>query len=391
MPTGNKKIIKGNVYFLGDQQSGKTSIIALLLNLPFISDYIGTIGMDCVYLPLGSSDKNTEEQIAIWDSSGMEARRDFIEKMIKALSKRNPMDIAIITIAANQSHRNKMNQLKYWKSLVNPGAKLIVLETKNDLQGNYLPLPIDSNANGENQVIYFSTSAKDKRNIDAVSKEIIKTIQEKRLADQEKRHAEDTLKLQQNIDASFQPKPSLFSNLCCCLPFFSTPTNHNTKHSPPASISHSLNNIKDLTATQLKSVLLQMREKLKTGALNNIDEPYEVSILGTHYYNYPDSKGIKHRINVPKNVFEAFMTIQMSLKILESEDNLILAKTNLIKIMSNFDNASQSFSLTRSNSTKQFYAQLPGFLNDAIAQSKVVARSDEVNPTAANILPIAIK
>lgn len=374
MPHGNKSIIKGNVVFLGDQQSGKTSLINQILKLPFTTDYACTVGMEYRYLPLDSSEQNTKQQIAIWDSTGMLRHRRIVEGTMNALSKRSLIDIVIIAIAANQSYQDKIDQFEYWRKFVPPSAKLIVLETKNDKQGNYLPYNIDSIKNGANKISYFSTSAKTKSNIDAVSNEIIKAIQEKRLE-------QESSKIKQNNIT--QSRSSQFSSLCCCLPFFSPQTNFTTNE--PI-----LKNVNNLNATQLKSVLLKLREKLKTGALNNIDKPYEVSIFCNQYYNYQDTNGIKRRINVPKNVFDALMSIQISLQLLNDENNIMTAKQNLNNMMINFENAVQSFSLTRSNSTKHFYAQLPEFLNTTITQSTAITESKPINSTTASTKPIAV-
>lgn len=387
MPKGKKSIIKGNVVFLGDQKSGKTSIIRHLLNQPFTEDYDFTVGMDFKYLAINSSDQNSEEQIAIWDSTGMVGYHPIVEGMMKALSKRNPIDIVIITIAANQPYKDKIKQYEYWKKFADPCSQIIVLETKNDLQGSYIPFHIDAFKKQKNQLAYFSTSAKNKSKIDAVSNEIIKTIRDKSLA-------QKTLKLTQNVDAITKHQPSLFSSLFCCLPFFSSQKKQNFDQSIQASKADNMsssNNINDFNAEQLKVILLKLREKLKTGALDNIFNPYEVSLFCNNYYNYQDDNGIKHRINVPKNVFDALMTIQASLQMLKEENQVTSVKHNIYKIMGNFYNASQSFSLTRSDSTRHFYSQIPVFLNEAITQSTVAEKNNGVNLATTNTQYIAAK
>jgi Ras-related protein Rab-6A len=94
---------KYKVVFLGDQGTGKTSIIKAFIYNSFDANYQATIGIDFLSKTLSLEDRTVRLQI--WDSAGQERFRSLIPSYIRDSSVAVVVyDIANRTTFANVSH-----------------------------------------------------------------------------------------------------------------------------------------------------------------------------------------------------------------------------------------------------------------------------------------------
>lgn len=166
--------IKLKLIVLGDEFSGKSSILHRYKNNEFILNKSSTIGVDFVTSTIIHN--NNEYTLHIWDTSGQEKFNSIITSYYR--------NIAVAIIVFDLSNVQSFNNIKKWFNNIDYYCNKDVLiklvgnkcdETKNVKQRDINLLCRDYN------IDYFEVSAKNNINIDALFKNIVLDIDTKLL------------------------------------------------------------------------------------------------------------------------------------------------------------------------------------------------------------------
>jgi Ras-related protein Rab-6A len=158
---------KHKVVFLGDQGTGKTSIIKAFMYNTFDANYQATIGIDFLSKTLSLDDRTVRLQI--WDSAGQERFRSLIPSYIR--------DSSVAVVVYDIASRASFASVSHWIGDVRAergGDVLIALVgNKTDLAEKRQVSAEDGEAKArEEGVLFVETSAKGGYNIKALFRKI---------------------------------------------------------------------------------------------------------------------------------------------------------------------------------------------------------------------------
>jgi len=166
------KKIKLKLIVLGDQFSGKSSILRRYKDNKFILNNSATIGVD--FISSSINHNNNEYTLHIWDTSGQEKFNSIITSYYR--------NIAVAIIVFDLTNLKSFYNLKKWLNNIEYYCNKDVLiklignkcdETKSVSQSDINLLCIDYN------IDYFEVSAKKNINIDNLFKNIVTDIDSK--------------------------------------------------------------------------------------------------------------------------------------------------------------------------------------------------------------------
>jgi len=164
--------IKLKLIVLGDEFSGKSSILLRYKNKEFILNNSSTIGVDFVTSTINHN--NNEYTLHIWDTSGQEKFNSIITSYYR--------NIAVAIIVFDLSNIESFNNIKKWFNNIDYYCNK---DVTIKLIGNKCDQTINVNQHDINllcrdyKVNYFEVSAKDNINIDSVFENIIEDIDTK--------------------------------------------------------------------------------------------------------------------------------------------------------------------------------------------------------------------
>jgi small GTP-binding protein len=164
--------IKLKLIVLGDEFSGKSSILHRYKNKDFILNNSSTIGVDFVTSIINHN--NNEYTLHIWDTSGQEKFDSIIVSYYR--------NIAVAIIVFDLSNIESFNNIKKWFTNIdyycNKDITIKLIGNKCDQSINVNQHDINLLCRDYN-VDYFEVSAKDNINIDSVFENIVEDIDNK--------------------------------------------------------------------------------------------------------------------------------------------------------------------------------------------------------------------
>jgi small GTP-binding protein len=164
--------IKLKLIVLGDEFSGKSSLLHRYKNKEFILNNSSTIGVDFVTSTINHN--NNEYTLHIWDTSGQEKFNSIIISYYR--------NIAVAIIVFDLSNIESFNNIKKWFNNIeyycNKDVTIKLIGNKCDQMINVNQRDINILCRDYN-VDYFEVSAKDNININSVFDNIVEDIDNK--------------------------------------------------------------------------------------------------------------------------------------------------------------------------------------------------------------------
>ena len=164
--------IKIKLIVLGDEFSGKSSILHRYKNKEFILNNSSTIGVDFVTSTINHN--NNEYTLHIWDTSGQEKFNSIIISYYR--------NIAVAIIVFDLSNIQSFNNIKKWFNNIdyycNKDITIKLIGNKCDQNINVNQRDINLLCRDYN-IDYFEVSAKDNINIDSLFDNIVEDIDNK--------------------------------------------------------------------------------------------------------------------------------------------------------------------------------------------------------------------
>lgn len=158
------------VIVVGDQNSGKTSLIQKALNPENKTDeYVPTLGFEHFNLIVKQNGKKIK--MTIWDTCGQEVYRAIVSSFYRGA------DVALLIFSL--ANKNSFENLKKWlydlRENLNPGTPIMLIGTKLDLVKEVDNDEINSFLESNNLTnLYFTTTKNDSCNL--VFKEAAKQL-----------------------------------------------------------------------------------------------------------------------------------------------------------------------------------------------------------------------
>ena len=166
------KKIKLKLIVLGDQFSGKSSILRRYKNNDFILNNYSTIGVDFIISDVNHN--NNEYKLHIWDTSGQEKFNSIITSYYR--------NIAVAILVFDLTNLKSFYNLKKWLTNIeyycNKDVTIKLLGNKCDQIKSVSQRDINLLCKDYN-IDYFEVSAKDNINIDSVFNNIVEDIDNK--------------------------------------------------------------------------------------------------------------------------------------------------------------------------------------------------------------------
>ena len=149
-------VTRHKVIFIGDANTGKTSIINRIIDNPFNDTYEVSIGIDCMSKNIRFRGQNIK--IQIWDSAGQEKYKGLIPSYVRNSS--------IVFIVYDISRRTSFENVQNWISFVKNIEKttMILCGNKTDLNREVETKEGEEVAEREG-IKFFECSAKTNENI----------------------------------------------------------------------------------------------------------------------------------------------------------------------------------------------------------------------------------
>lgn len=162
---------KYKVVFLGDQGTGKTSIIKSFMFGSFDHNYAATIGIDFLSKTLYLDDRTVRLQI--WDSAGQERFRSLIPSYIR--------DSSVAVVVYDVTNRTSFSNVSRWVEDVRTergtDVVIMVVGNKTDLADRrQVSTEEGERLAREEGVLFIETSAKANYNIKALFKQLATTL-----------------------------------------------------------------------------------------------------------------------------------------------------------------------------------------------------------------------
>lgn len=160
-------LAKFKVVFLGDQSTGKTSILTRFMYDKFDSSYAATIGIDFLSKTLYLEDRTVRLQL--WDTAGQERFRSLIPSYIR--------DSSVAVIVYDISNRQSFQNVSRWVDEVRAerGSDVIIalVGNKSDLVDQRQVSIEEGDAKArELKVLFIETSAKAGFNVKSLMRRI---------------------------------------------------------------------------------------------------------------------------------------------------------------------------------------------------------------------------
>ena len=144
------------VIVIGNSSVGKSSLVDRATKNRFIEDYTATIGFD--YFSFYIKYDNKIIKLQIWDTCGQE----IYQSLITNFYRNSSLALMVYAIDDRMSFENLDNWLKELKRESNPGAKIILIGNKVDLESDRVVSKEEAEkfAKDYNFSQFFETSAK---------------------------------------------------------------------------------------------------------------------------------------------------------------------------------------------------------------------------------------
>ena len=174
---------------LGNTGVGKTSIIQRFVNDEFNPDQLSTLGVSLTFRVLTINNKNIK--LKLIDTGGQEKYR--------SMSKSYFRHVDVVLFVFDLNLENSFESIQYWIDLFNEsddGNKIILkylIGNKSDLEQNVDQGLIDELVK-KNKLLYMSTSAKTKSQIDEMFEYIAGELYEHALKNKKKKKGKNTQK-----------------------------------------------------------------------------------------------------------------------------------------------------------------------------------------------------
>ena len=174
---------------LGNTGVGKTSIIQRFVNDEFNPDQLTTLGVSLTFRVLNINNKNIK--LKLIDTGGQEKYR--------AMSKNYFRHADVVLFVFDLNLENSFESIQYWIDLFNEsddGNKIILkylIGNKSDLEQNVDQGLIDELVK-KNKLLYMSTSAKTKSQIDEMFEYIAGELYEHALKNEKNKKGKNTQK-----------------------------------------------------------------------------------------------------------------------------------------------------------------------------------------------------
>ena len=147
--------IRHKIFFIGDNNVGKTNIISRILNIEYYQEF--TIGVDFVSKKIRYRGKNIELQI--WDANGSERTKGLLSSYIRNSS----IVFVVYDISSKYSFDHVPSWIKFIKSFNNP--IIILCGNKNDLNFREVEKKEGEEYAKKEGVLFFEVSAETDENI----------------------------------------------------------------------------------------------------------------------------------------------------------------------------------------------------------------------------------
>ena len=162
---------KHKVVFLGDQATGKTSIIKAFMYNTYDSNYQATIGIDFLSKTLSLEDRTVRLQI--WDSAGQERFRSLIPSYIR--------DSSVAVVVYDLTNRASFSNVSHWIEDVRAergnDVLIALVGNKTDLADKRQVSTEDGEAKArEEGILFIETSAKAGFNIKALFRKLATSL-----------------------------------------------------------------------------------------------------------------------------------------------------------------------------------------------------------------------
>ena len=162
---------KHKVVFLGDQATGKTSIIKAFMYNTYDSNYQATIGIDFLSKTLSLEDRTVRLQI--WDSAGQERFRSLIPSYIR--------DSSVAVVVYDLTNRASFSNVSHWIEDVRAergnDVLIALVGNKTDLADKRQVSTEDGEAKArEDGILFIETSAKAGFNIKALFRKLATSL-----------------------------------------------------------------------------------------------------------------------------------------------------------------------------------------------------------------------
>ena len=149
-------VTRHKVIFIGDANTGKTSIINRIIDNPFNETYEVSIGIDFMSKNIRFRGQNIK--IQIWDSAGQEKYKGLIPSYVRNSS--------IVFVVYDVSNRSSFENIPNWISFVKNIEKTIMILCANKIDLEREVETKDGEELAKNEgLIYFECSAKTNENI----------------------------------------------------------------------------------------------------------------------------------------------------------------------------------------------------------------------------------
>jgi Ras-related protein Rab-6A len=162
---------KHKVVFLGDQATGKTSIIKAFMYNTYDSNYQATIGIDFLSKTLSLEDRTVRLQI--WDSAGQERFRSLIPSYIR--------DSSVAVVVYDLTNRASFSNVSHWIEDVRAergnDVLIALVGNKTDLADKRQVSTEDGETKArEEGILFIETSAKAGFNIKALFRKLATSL-----------------------------------------------------------------------------------------------------------------------------------------------------------------------------------------------------------------------
>tara|TARA_B110000971_G_scaffold133699_1_gene136803 strand:+ start:6063 stop:6671 length:609 start_codon:yes stop_codon:yes gene_type:complete len=173
----NREIIRLKCVLLGDENTGKSSLLKRFVDNKFTEKSVTTVG--CAFNSKKLKINEVDVSLDIWDTAGQEKYRSLLPMYYKNAK------IVLLCLDLSRETNNLQETVKYWFEQLNNNCEIEEREvffvgTKSDIKIDSVVDKINRIKNTYKNIIYVETSAKEGINInylfDYASEQIIKKM-----------------------------------------------------------------------------------------------------------------------------------------------------------------------------------------------------------------------
>ena len=159
----NREIIRLKCVLLGDENTGKSSLLKRFVDNKFTETSVTTVG--CAFNSKQLKIKGSNVKLDIWDTAGQEKYRILLPMYYKNAK------IVLLCLDLSRKKKNLQETIEYWFEQLDKNCEITKREvffvgTKSDIKIDTGVDNINKIKNNYKNIIYVETSAKEGLNID---------------------------------------------------------------------------------------------------------------------------------------------------------------------------------------------------------------------------------